>query len=105
MSDTYFNPLNGHDFVVSRLEAPSYLKEFLNYILAIENVTKRTAYNYYMSLRTFLRWVVVRENPETSLQDVEIVDVPFSVIEEICLLAIAVFCTQAKKAGNFLKNS
>lgn len=101
MSDTYFNPLNGHDFVVSRLEAPSYLKEFLNYILAIENVTKRTAYNYYMSLRTFLRWVVARENSETSLQDVEIVDVPFSVIEEITpqdLYAFLSFC--ASTLGN-----
>lgn len=57
---TYINNETGHHFRVDKLPAPDFLKEYLNYILAIENLTVRTVDNYYILLNGFLCWAHLR---------------------------------------------
>jgi len=57
---TYINNETGHHFNIRQLPAPDFLKEYLNYILAIENLTVRTVDSYYVLNRGFLAWAHLR---------------------------------------------
>lgn len=58
---TYINPDTLKPFRIDTLEAPNFLKEYLNYALVVENLAERTVNNYYIQLRIFLRWVTMKK--------------------------------------------
>lgn len=73
-------------FNVSSLDAPSFLKEYLNYQFAIRNLAPNTVNTYYIQLREFLRWTQVRYDPHITVEQfltVRIAGIPFSVLEDI----------------------
>lgn len=76
---TYFNK----SFNPTQTEGPSYLKEFLDYKRQIENLSMRTVFNYYVSLRVFFRWIIYREDESLSFDEIDISPLPFSKVEEI----------------------
>lgn len=83
---TYINPESGTGFSISTLDCPSWLKEYLNYIMVVKNLTTRTAVNYYTQIRDFLRWTQCRLNPKITgdeMREISIASLPFSVIEGI----------------------
>jgi len=57
---TYINNETGKHFNIKKLPAPEFLKEYLNYMLAIENLTVRTVDSYYILLKGFLAWAHLR---------------------------------------------
>lgn len=77
---TYIAPKNGHVFRIDSLEAPGYVKEFLNHAFVIKNLAPRTISNYFLQIRAFLRWYKCRGCPIKShdeFQSVDIMDVQF----------------------------
>jgi len=82
---TYINNDTGHHFNIHKLPAPEFLKEYLNYILAIENLTVRTVDNYYILLRGFLSWAHLRfigeELTGESIESCNIEEMKFKEIE------------------------
>ena len=84
---TYINNETGHHFRIDKLPAPQFLKEYLNYILAIENLTVRTVDNYYILLKGFLAWAHLRyEGLELSKKDVDECDITKMNFNEVSVL-------------------
>ena len=83
---TYLSPGKQEKINISTLDAPSFLKEFLNYALAVRNLAPNTVNTYYVQLREFLRWTKCRADASITPADffaITVADVPFSVIEGI----------------------
>lgn len=83
---TYINPETGTGFSIRTLDCPSWLKEYLNYVMVVKNLTTRTVVNYYTQIREFLRWTQCRANPKVTvgeMRDIPISSLPFSVMTEI----------------------
>ena len=83
---TYLSQSKKASFNVSTLDAPSYLKEYLNYQVGMRNLAPNTVDTYYIQLREFLRWTQCRYDPEITKEafaEIKIAAVPFSVIEDI----------------------
>lgn len=82
---TYVDPTAKFSF--NDLEAPSYLRDYLNYLAVIENFTDNTISSYYIQVRIFLRFIKCRvdggEITRERLEQTSIADIPFSVIELI----------------------
>lgn len=71
---------------ISALDAPSFLKEYLNYQIGIRNLAANTVNTYYVQLREFLRWTQCRDNPgitREAFSEIQIASIPFTVIETI----------------------
>lgn len=58
---TYINEGRSIRLNIGRLEAPPYLKEYLNYLLVVENMSPNTVRNYFVQIRQFLRWLQCRD--------------------------------------------
>lgn len=83
---TYLSPGKKESIDISQLDVPPYVKEYLNYTLAIKNLSANTINTYYVQLRDFLRWTECRRVPDISADDfreLKVCAVPFSVIESI----------------------
>lgn len=84
---TYYNPHNGKNFRIDKLEAPAYVKDWLNHLLVVENLAPRTVNTYYTQLRSFLRWAIIRENAGTltakTIADQSIKDIPFELLAQM----------------------
>lgn len=79
---TYISKKNKLD--INSLEAPAFLRDFLNYELVVANVTPKTILNYYGSLRTFLRWTVLRKtNEDCSLDAIGISYIKLDDLKEL----------------------
>ena len=61
---TYINKDRGRYFNPSHLEAPPFLKEYLNYLDVIQNLAEMSIVSYYLQLRSFLRWISARSRSE-----------------------------------------
>lgn len=82
---TYLIP--GKPFRIDTLPAPTYVKDYLNYLLVVRNLAPRTVNDYFVALRSFLRWVVVRNTnlqfTPDSFQDVPIKGLPMDALGEL----------------------
>lgn len=84
---TYINNETGHHFRIDKLPAPDFLKEYLNFILAIENLTVRTVDNYYILLKGFLAWAHLRFiGAELSKEEIDKCDISEMQFNEIAVL-------------------
>lgn len=69
-------------------DCPAYLRDYLTYVRVIRNHTERTEDEYYIDLRTFLRYLKVYNGdvPEdTDFEQITIKDVPLSYVENFTL--------------------
>lgn len=93
---TYINESNNKTFDISSLDAPRFLKNYLNYQSAIKNLTQRSVDNYYVQLRTFLGWAHLRYNESGSItrekiQDTDITKMPLAEITDLTNIEIIEF--------------
>ena len=71
-------------FNVSRVDAPPFIKEFLNHLLIVEGLSGNTVRTYYWQLFDFFRWIIAnRTHFELNMEEIEIADMPFKYIEEL----------------------
>ena len=69
-------------------DCPPYLRDYLTYVRVIRNHTERTEDEYYIDLRTFLRYLKVYNGdvPENAdFEQITIKDVPLSYVENFTL--------------------
>lgn len=67
-------------------DCPSILKEFLNYSLAVRNLSKRTVNAYYIDLRMFFRFLKLHRGiiaPDIPLEDIHIADISLDFVKQI----------------------
>lgn len=70
-------------------DCPSYLADYLTYVRVIKNHTERTEEGYYIDLRTFLRYLKVKNHlvpSDAKFEDITISDVPLSLLESFTLM-------------------
>ena len=61
---TYLNPRRNFAFdAMSTTDLPDYARQFLIYLDSTCNLAHRTRCSYYIQLRQFLRWILVRGQP------------------------------------------
>lgn len=76
------NPLR-----IDQLDAPAWLAKYLNYLVAIENLTPNTVNSYYIQIRKFLRWYMMRDAAQTpdagEMAELPIKDFPLSSIQQL----------------------
>lgn len=71
-----------------RNDMPDYLRDFLFYLEIIKGRSFRTVDAYYIDIRTFLRFIKMQRSLVDStieFKDIEITDVPISIIRDITL--------------------
>jgi integrase/recombinase XerC len=66
-------------------DAPSYLRDFLFYMLTIRGRSPRTVDAYYVDLRTFLRYLKYRNQPLPAEEAITIADVDIEVLKKLTL--------------------
>jgi len=97
---TYINNETGHHFNIHLLPAPDFLKEYLNYLLAIENLSVRTVDNYYILIKGFLAWAHLRfygeDLSKTSLETCDIRDMSFTEVSVLLTQDIHEYLSFAK---------
>lgn len=103
---TYTDEGKGIRFKIGSLEGPPYLKEYLNYLLAVKNASQKTASTYYVQIRLFLRWIATRDKVDgmsvEEFYNVPIANVPFALVAETQTSDIISFLTFSQ---TFLGNS
>lgn len=70
-------------------DCPQYLRDYLTYVRVIRNHTELTEEQYYIDLRTFLRYLKLSHGdvPEdTPFDEIKIADVPLSYLESFTLM-------------------
>lgn len=70
-------------------DCPYYLRDYLTYIRVIRNHTEKTEENYYIDLRTFLRYLKMINGAvpkDTPFEKITIGDVPLSYVESFSLM-------------------
>lgn len=70
-------------------DCPQYLRDYLTYVRVIRNHTELTEEQYYIDLRTFLRYLkyIHGDVPaDTPFDEITIVDVPLSYLENFTLM-------------------
>lgn len=68
-------------------KVPEFLKDFITYMLAIKGKSQKTVDEYFLDIRTFLRYMLVLFN-EASLEnfdEIEIKDFPVALLDKITL--------------------
>lgn len=72
-----------------RKDCPYYLRDYLTYVRVVRNHTERTEENYYIDLRTFLRYLKICNgdvSDDTPFNEIPIADVPLSYVENFSLM-------------------
>lgn len=97
---TYINAGRGISFQISEIEAPDFLKEYLRYLLVVENLSQQSVRTYYIQLRSFLRWAAMKDRGDYLSVDkfVEepIVHLPFSIVANLEAVDIYEFLTYSQ---------
>ena len=87
-------------------EAPQFLQDFLFYLLTIKNRSKLTVENYYLDLRYFFRFIKNRRGlapKDQPLDEIDIADLDFSVVQSITLTDIYAFFNHLTTAGDSVR--
>jgi site-specific recombinase XerD len=66
---------------------PDIAIEFLNYMLTIKNISKKTVSEYYYDLRTFMRFIKVTKHnaDENDFKELTVNDITLDDIEKILI--------------------
>ncbi len=91
-----------------RKDCPYYLRSYLTYIRTVRNHTERTEVDYYMDLRTFLRYLKMINNDvpsDTPFEDITIADVPISYVENFTLMNAYEFMNYLMDSRGFESSS
>lgn len=84
---TYMDAAKGKPFVLERLELPSFVKEFLAFLIAERNLSPRTALNYAVWTGAYIRWLSVRAKgispTRESVKSEKIENASFALIEDV----------------------
>ena len=85
---TYFDQNKGQSIDISSLDAPPYLRDFLNHQRIVNNLAPRSVMNYYIHIRQFLRWVKFAQKHgakynEQEFLGITISDIPIETIQQI----------------------
>lgn len=94
---TYLSNKNHFRFNIESVDASSYLREYLNYLVSVENLASRTVLTYYKQLHAFLCWVKGRDmlvSPDELLK-LTVADVPFERVAELQPLDIIAYLSYA----------
>lgn len=104
MPKSYFDPATPSNFDIHQCDAPQFLKDYLDYKFATENCAPRTLYNYFVSLRLFLRWFKCRDMKITmeEFKELSVLDVDF---DDICSLTPNDIAAFNSFCASFLGNS
>lgn len=71
------------------IDCPAYLRDYLTYARAVKNRTERTVEAYYIDLRTFLRYIKIKNylvDEDIPFEKIPISDVSISYLESFTLL-------------------
>lgn len=74
-------PTQKFDFI------PAYARNYLHYLINVQNKSEKTVYEYYLDLRTFFRFIVQKKNI-TNEDNIDLVDAsncPESILEKLTL--------------------
>ncbi len=91
-----------------RKDCPSYLRDYLTYIRVVRNHTERTEDDYYMDLRTFLRYLKMINgdvSKDTPFEEIGIADVPLSYVESFSLKGAYEFMSYLMDTRGFESSS
>lgn len=100
---TYYDANKKNGFDASGIEAPEYVRDFLDYEAAVVNLAPRTVHSYFISVQTFLRWLVLRDDPDAVFENIDIRTVPFEKLEEVSETDMAeflVYCSTERQNGS-----
>lgn len=89
-------PTKPYDFI------PEYARNYLFYLINVQNKSEKTVYEYYLDLRTFFRFVVQTKNL-TSEDNFDLVDAsncPVSVIEKLSLTELYTYLNFIREGRN-----
>ncbi len=73
--------------MIKEEQNPSYLNDFLDYMITIQNKSKNTVKEYNYDLATFLRWLKIhfKLTNETDLKNIEYNDISIDILKKIKL--------------------
>lgn len=74
-------PTEKFDFI------PQYARNYLHYLINVQNKSEKTVYEYYLDLRTFFRFISQKKNVtnEDNIDLVDASDCPINIIEKLTL--------------------
>jgi integrase/recombinase XerD len=79
---------------------PSYLNDFLNYMITIKGKSINTIQSYFYDLRLFLRFIKMNNKlvpPDTEIESIDITDIDISLIDNIKLSDLYEFMSYVSK--------
>ncbi len=68
---TYVNKEKGKLFSLESLDAPTLLREYLDYLFSIKDQTEKTVTTYYIQLRIYMRWLKMQRGESLRAEDIE----------------------------------
>ena len=73
--------------MIKEEQNPSYLNDFLDYMITIQNKSKNTVKEYNYDLATFLRWLKIhfKLTDETDLKNIEYSDISIDILKKVKL--------------------
>lgn len=73
--------------MIKEEQNPSYLNDFLDYMITIQNKSKNTVKEYNYDLATFLRWLKIhfKLTNETDLKNIEYNDISIDILKKVKL--------------------
>lgn len=69
MSSTYYNPNKTPDYDISSLHFPDYIRDYLIHESVMNGMTQFSIRNYSLTLRTFLQWLILRDDSSMDAED------------------------------------
>lgn len=100
---TYYDANKRNGFDSASIEAPEYVRDYLDYEAVVANLAPRTVHNYFISIQTFLRWLVMRDNPDLDFEKIDIRKIPFETVEAVKntdIVEFLVYCSSQRQNGS-----
>ncbi len=72
-------------------DIPEYLKSFLNYMLTVKSQSQKTVSEYYLDLRTFLRYIKLKRDklpPDTDFDTIDASDITIEELGKVTLTQV-----------------
>ena len=87
-------------------KAPQFIQDFVFYLLTIKGRSKLTVENYYLDLRSFFRFMMVRRKmvpSDTPPEQIDISTLDFSIVQSITLTDIYAYFNALATDGDGIK--
>ena len=102
MATSYYNPNRSKTFNVEGQPLPSYVKHYLTHEATANKMSPMSVRNYSLTLNLFLQWLSWKDNPDISIDEVDVISVPFETIgavEEQDIRDFLDYCSKERKNG------